>query len=531
MRSQRWFNLFAGVSFAAVGAGLAKGGGMAPGSIDPSFGDNGFVRLYYDTRLGMTTDDSGRTIQILRGDLGGGAFGPKWILVAGTAGPYVQITRLAMDGSLDPTFGANGVAFSARSNVSSFGGMVTMPNGDIVIGYADGYSGPDSDGKDFFIEVFTADGQPKNVGGDESPNQRWVDLSTNNANVGDNPCDFYFRDNRAQRLILTAEGGIVLVGDIATHDNDGNFYRRDLAFAEFNGGTYAPARAGGPCTSAGGLIGSFRFPPSWDADIADGAVHAAVSDIGAHVVLVGSADPRTDTDAAQFGVQNYRNLANHAEYADDYDVGMPQGYWQQRQSDFWQIRTEAEPGHFLLFGDAENGSFAGNVRRLPVIATTAPGVMSPLWFYPVGGAADTAIAVLDGQRLPGALDLLVLGAGRECTASNTCVSDWDSLAVGISNGQSVLNAYQPQPAFGNEGWVRYRVTDYDGSASTHAIAWSGAIQRGISADSDTDLYVVGEFRSDTDGHLDTFVTRLRLFNGGDPPWVIPADTIFLNGFD
>lgn len=504
---------------------------LPPGSIDTTFGDNGYVRLYYDDRLGTTTDDAGRTILIVRGDIGGGAFGPKWILVAGSAGRYVEITRLTMNGQVDPTFGANGVAFSARSNVSSFGGMVTMPNGDIVIGYADDYLGPDNDSKDFFIEVFTADGQPKNVGGDESPNQRWVDLSSNNANVGSQPCDFYYRENRAQRLILSAEGGIVLVGDIAVYDNDGNFYRRSIAFAEFNGGTYSPARPGTPCTSSGGRLDTYRLPPAFSQDVADGAVHAAVSDVGAHVVFVGATDPRGDADAMQFGVQNYRDLNGGYVYNDAYDIGMPFGHWQQRQSDFWQIRSEPQPGHFVMFGDAENGSFGGNARRLPVIATTSANTMTPLWFYPVGAASDTAIAVLDGQRLPGALDLMTIGAGRDCTAVNHCASDWNSFVVGVSNGQSVLNAYQPQGAFGTEGWVRYSVPDYDGSPAAHAIAWGGVIQGGITPTSDINLYVIGEFRSNVDGHLDTFVAKLRMLNGGDPPWYVPADTIFRNGFE
>jgi hypothetical protein len=512
-------------------AGTAGAVSLPPGTIDTGFGDSGFTRLYYDDRLGTTTDDAGRVIQIVRGDLGGGAFGPKWILVAGMAGRYAQITRLDMGGHIDPTFGANGVAFSARTNVSSFGGMVTMPNGDIVIGYADDYIGQDDDAKDFFIEVFTADGQPRNIGGDESPNQRWVDLSSNNANVGDNPCDFYYRENRAQWLILTAEGGIVLVGDIAVYDNDGNFYKRGAAMAEFNGGTYSPARPGTPCTSAGGRLDSLRRPPWTDGFVADGDVHSAVSDAGAHVLFVGSSDPRDDGEVAQFGLQNYRDLANGYVYNDAYDVGMPSGYWQQRQSDFWQIRTEPQPGHFVLFGDAESGTIGSSTRREPLIATTSANSLVPLWFHPVGAAADAAIAVVDGQRLPGALDLMVLGGGRDCTIANGCASDWNSFVVGVSNGQTLLNAYQPQPAFGSEGWVRHAVPDYDGTPSTHAIAWSGVMQRGIAANSDTSLYVVGEFRTDVDGHLDTFVAKLRMFNGGDPPWYVPADTIFRYGFD
>lgn len=530
MQTTRYSLIVSTFAFALI-AGAATATPLPPGSIDPSFGSNGFTRLYYDDRLGATTDDSGRTIRIVRGDLGGGAFGPKWILIAGTAGRYVQITRLSMNGQIDPTFGANGVAFSARSNVASFGGMLTMPNGDIVIGYADDYIGPDADSKDFFIEAFTADGQPKNIGGDESPNQRWVDLSSNNAVVGDNPCDFYFRESRAQKLILTAEGGIVLVGDIAVYANDGGFSRRDVAMAEFNGGTYSPARPGTPCTSAGGRLDSLRSTSWTIGDVADGDVHAAVSDVGAHVLFVGNTDPRNDADIARFGVQNYRDLANGYVYDDAYDLSIPAGYWRQRQSDFWQIRNEAQAGHFVLFGDAENGSIGAGVRRVPLIATSSANIMTPLWFYPVGAAANSVVGVFDGMRLADALDLMVIGAARDCVVANDCASDWNSIAVGVSNGQSLLNAYQPQPAFGNEGWVRYTVPDYDGSPSTHALAWSGVVQGGISLSSDTNLYVVGEFRTNADGRLDTFVAKLRVLNGGDPPWYVPADTIFRDGFN
>jgi len=501
---------------------------LPTGSLDPGFGDQGFVRLYFDDRLGATTDDRAKSIQVLRGDLGGGAYGPKWILVAGQAGRHVAITRLTMNGQIDPTFGANGVAFSARTNVASFGGMVVMPNGDIVIGYADDYTGPDSDSRDFFIEVFAANGQPKNIGGDESPNQRGVDLSSS-APVLNGRCSDYYRENRAQRLILTAEAGIVLVGDIAVYNVDGNFVRRDIATAEFNGGTYLPARPSLACTGAGGRLDAMRYPPAHDNFNGDGVIHAAVSDVGAHVLYAGSVDPVSDAEAAQLGLMNYRDLAIGYAYDDAYNLGMPEGYWRQRQSDFWQIRTDNQPGSFVLFGDAENGTLAGAVRRQPIIATVRANALQPLWFYPVGGAAEAMVAGLEGWRLPGARDLMLLGAAKPCSA-NGCSGEWDSFAVGVSNGATVLNAYQPQPAFGNQGWVRHRVRDYDGSPAANAIAWTGALQGNLFGSGDTDLYVAGEFRTSADNHLDMFVARIRVANAGDPPWVIPADVIFRDGF-
>lgn len=502
--------------------------GLPTGSLDPSFGDHGFVRLYFDDRLGTTTDDRAKSIQILRGDLGGGAFGPKWILVAGSAGRYVAITRLTMNGQIDPTFGANGVAFSARTNVSSFGGMVVMPNGDIVIGYADDYSGPDSDSRDFFIEAFASNGQPKNIGGDETPNQLSVDLSSS-APAANGRCSDYYRENRAQRLILTAENGIALVGDIAVYNDDGDFVRCDIATAEFNGATYAPARPTLACTGAGGRLDAMRYPPARDNINADAAVHAAVSDVGAHVLYAGSVDPVYDAQIAQLGAMNYRDLAIGYTYNDSYDLGVPEGYWQQRQSDFWQIRTDTRPGTFVLFGDAENGTVAGAVRRQPIVATAQANALQPLWFFPVGGAADSMVAGLEGWRLPGARDLMLIGASKSCSVAG-CGGDWDSFAIGVSNGSTVLNAYQPQAAFGDQGWVRHRVRDYDGNAASSAIAWTGVLQGNLFGNGDTDVYVAGEFRSSVDDHLDMFVAKVRVANAGDPPWVVPADTIFRDGF-
>lgn len=74
---------------------------LPPGSVDPGFGDVGFTGIQYNARLGATRDDSGPSIRIVCGDLSGGACGQKWILVAGLAGKYAEITRLKMDGQID----------------------------------------------------------------------------------------------------------------------------------------------------------------------------------------------------------------------------------------------------------------------------------------------------------------------------------------------------------------------------------------------------------------------------------------------
>lgn len=50
---------------------------------------------------------AGHWIEIVRGDLGGGASSPKWILVAGSAGGYVEIARREMNGRDDSAAGEN----------------------------------------------------------------------------------------------------------------------------------------------------------------------------------------------------------------------------------------------------------------------------------------------------------------------------------------------------------------------------------------------------------------------------------------
>lgn len=128
---------------------LADGGANATSALDPSFGDNGILRLY----VGPEYEAAG-AIELLPDGK---------ILIAGNthgkASPtnYGIVIRLNTDGSRDSTFGdAHGVAWFA-DGPEWVTDMVVQSNGRIVV------SGSDDSpfaGDDFELIAFTADGQP-----------------------------------------------------------------------------------------------------------------------------------------------------------------------------------------------------------------------------------------------------------------------------------------------------------------------------------------------------------------------------------
>ncbi len=497
---------------------LTRAGDLPLGSLDPSFGDNGIVRLFYETRPGSNgLDDFGKSIKIVYG--GFPIFGPQYLLVAGKAGKRIQITKLTMDGVLGSNFGDNGVVFSTRTNVDSFAGMELMPNGDIVIGYADDYVGPNADSKDFFIEVFEANGVPKNIGGPEVFNQRWVDLSNDFAF-----CDAEYRKATARQLLRTADGTVVVVGNQAITDGDGNFVRNEIDFAEFDGNSYAPVFAPEPfyCFSAGGQS---KYP--WDqftSKYIDGNdAWSAISHEQRNVIAVGNVRGAEGDFPASM---NNRDLSTSNFFeVYTFDLVLPLGFWRNRSSIFKQIRSE-NINQFKLFGSGENGVFTGQNRLQPIIATAAENSLQPNWFPGLGAATSTSIDITDGHVLSDER-LLVVGSAHGCNASS-CFGPTNSLVLGVSNGQLLLNNWLPENTFGNEGWVRHNVPDYSGFPTGESMSAESVLSRPLASTTELSLYVVGWFRNYQLNDIDTYVAKIRVRNS-TTTWL--TNYLFDNGFE
>ena len=109
--------ILAGSSTTAAGTRLAVAAYRADGSLDPTFGTGGIL---------LDDTDGGMDAQTIAGD----TFGQ--ILIAGNhADGEVEVARLDGDGSLDPTFGADGVVtlplrFAVGAVRPGFNGQVVV---------------------------------------------------------------------------------------------------------------------------------------------------------------------------------------------------------------------------------------------------------------------------------------------------------------------------------------------------------------------------------------------------------------------
>ncbi len=498
-------------------------GGPQPGDLVPGFGDgDGYKRIDFTDIAGPGSYDSGRSIVLIRSPLGV----VQKILVAGIAGGNrFGIVQLNANGSGDQTFGSGGRALSTRTNVRDFAGMVRMPNGDIVVGYSDDYSGT-NDSKDFFIEVFTAAGQPKAIGGPEVANQQYVDLSTSNpTDLG--ICNNVFRNAEATAMTVTEQGNVLIVGEQALTFN-GNAVDK-IAFAEFSAGTYAPARpAWGfrqECRTAGAGLGD----PTYGAQIF-GHARDVWAGAGGSVHVSGRRLSRPTGPAFKSASQTNVVLG-----ADNglFSTWLPSGFWEDAESSVNRIMLDPTgPGILLMFGERAGAAVGGGFRFEPLVALSQGQgpVMFPRLFLQQGPAAAATVALRDGARFPNSSQFWVLGSAAACEAGNNCARNYDSWVAGVSTGVSNTLTYESDLRFGDMGWVRKNVPGYDQvTPTTRSFAWRAALSRPTSALLATDLYVVGDFAFDqASGDYDWFVAKLRIFNSEA---IGPIDALFADGFE
>ncbi len=507
-----FMRLICSIFFAAFTSSLVSAQVIHPGQLVTPFGDgDGIKRIDFNDLTGAAFD-SARAVVLITNNFGV----TQKILIAGIAGGNrVGIVQLNANGSGDNAFGNNGRALSTRTNVKDFAGMVRMPNGDIVIGYADEYLGP-NDGKDFFIEVFSANGQPKNIGGPEVFNQQYVDLSTDQS-TGSNDCNLAWRENTARSLIATTEGNVLVVGEQMSYFANGDAFSLFHAFAEFNSSSYAPARAAwgqeSQCRSAGG-----------GAALTTSGITDAVSAGGNSIHVSGSG--RLVAGGERVGIQQNILLGQGGGIYSSY---MPSGFWSNAESAFHRIRLDPNNAStLLLYGDRESGSFGDGQLLRPLVGRSTGNTLTPLFFRAGGNAQSATVSIRDGNGIYGSDQFWVVGGAAECSVANNCARNWNSIVVGVSTGAALFDTYLPDQNFAGSGWLRLNIPNYSGDPTTNSFAWKGALQQPSSSFVPTELFVVGEFAFDAASNdYDWFVAKIRVTDST----LAPISLLFRDSFE
>jgi len=196
----------------AYGKGFAVVRLLRDGSLDPSFGDDGVVTTNFPTGPAVVTD------------LALGARGR--IVAAGFSEAWVAIARYRPDGSLDPTFGRDGIVLARyRNSPTGAEGLALEPDGGVIV------VGTAADRR-WVVARFSAAGRPVRRFGAGG----WATVNFGSGEEG------------ARDVALTTNGRIVVAGAGAQH----------LALARFRpDGTLDPQFGGGDGTVvAGGPVRS-----------------------------------------------------------------------------------------------------------------------------------------------------------------------------------------------------------------------------------------------------------------------------------
>lgn len=166
----------------------------ANGSLDTSFGTNGYYRFYanqpesHAVNVDMALSDDGSI------------FLTGTISIAGTNNTNFYIVKLTTDGSPDATFDGDGVLYSAAGSLSRTSHtIIVQPDGKPVIS-GSFVSGPYSD---WLVARYSATGAP--------------DLTFNTTGI--KSISFFDNPEEAKCLVLQPDGKIVIGGN-TTSDND-----------------------------------------------------------------------------------------------------------------------------------------------------------------------------------------------------------------------------------------------------------------------------------------------------------------------
>ncbi len=535
---------------------------IAPGDIDPNFGDNGWVRMRIDR--GDTPFDSARHVKVRseRGQQGDRPF----LYVAGIAGDRVAIAKYTLNGKPLPAFGDNGIAFSTRGRVGQLAGLELMENGDVVIAYSDQRS-DDPRVWDFFVEVFDANGRPRPI---QTLYNDWVPLPPVELNWrgADLICDgtlrymdetntFLYPDEvkfhgiAAYSLAQGPTGNLVVTGNATLETVYGSSSDFDYVVAstefDFAGGKYernrerglscheyddedddAPSlKPSGAHLFVPGIVPGWNYGDNYGMRVTD-------SVFSRDQLWLGGYDTQIifDPQPPYVFPWRFRDLGvamNAGSIGSDYCggsgcddfllTGVGRGeyiqgsYWDTRQSYLKSIAVEDERLYF--YGNTETAFYPGGNYHTPIISERLHAdstVLQPR-LLPLNSDLNNASALVEkGLRVDD--QHLLLGALNDCHEANNCGGLQDRFFVAMSASAPINGLYYGEdPRFGTQGSQAYAVPDDRGDRAQRVWAFDGVVvERGVD-NAARSLFVVGDFLpSDSNDPInyDWFITKIRL---------------------
>jgi hypothetical protein len=521
---------------------------IKPGEIDPSFGDNGWVRL--PINKGDTRFDSARTVKIQRERVGNEE--RHFIYAAGITGDRVAIAKFTLDGKPVPSFAENGVALSTRSRIEHFAGLELMDNGDLVVAYNDRLSDERSV-YDFYIEVFDRNGRPKPI--QQFPLPPPLGPSQINWRGGDFICDGTlrywdetglperrFRDIAAYSFTKAPNGNLVVTGNAVQEVRSSSFGK--IVSLQFSASDkYELNRESGvtcheydnedddsPTMIPSGAHVLSTYVPYAPFNTHTGIRVTDSSFVGEQLWLAGyetqyQYDPQPPPPLyfpwrfRSFGsVINAGNPRNGYCGGDDcglFDYSLSargeyiQGsYWDTRQSYLKSIAVEGE--RLYLYGDAETAFYPlGNYHTPIIVERLNPDstVLQPR-LLPLNAELSTTSAIVEkGLRVDN--QHVLLGALNDCYEANNCSGKQDRFFVAMSSSAPVNGLiYGADNRFGTQGSKGYRVP-----AAQRVWAFDGALVERSADNRARSLIVVGDYLaadSQDPFNYDWLITKIRL---------------------
>jgi hypothetical protein len=533
-----------------------------PGDIDPTFGDNGWVRLRLDR--GDTPFDSARHIK-LRSERGPQGERP-FLYVAGIAGDRVAIAKYTLNGKPLPAFGDNGIAFSTRRRIGQLAGLELMENGDVVIAYSDQRSDEPSVW-DFFVEVFDADGRPRPIQtlysgwplAPEQVNWRGADLICDGTlRYMDETDQFLYPETvkfhgiAAYSLALGPNGNLVVTGNATMQAVHGSYEHFDYVMGsiefDFAGGKYERNRERGlSCHEYDNEDDDTpTLTPSGAHIFVSGSIPGLNNDDNYGMRVTDSVFMRDQLWLSGYDTQiifdpqppyvfpwRFRDLGvamNAGSTGSDYCGGgygcddflltgfglgeyIQGSYWDGRQSYLKSLAAEDE--RLYLYGDAETTFYPGGNYHTPIISERLHAdstVLQPRLLTLNSELSDASALVEKGLRVDD--QHLLLGALNDCHEANNCGGKQDRFFVAMSASAPINGLYYGEDSrFGRQGSQAYAVPDHRGDRAQRVWAFDGAVvERGVD-NAARSLIVVGDFLpADSNDPIDYdwFIAKIRL---------------------
>lgn len=443
--------LAAGALSIATGAVSVTAAAALPGSLDPSFGHKGVVKLAADSP-GNNTDDEvavdpeGRIVVLTRSDADTSA-----------------LLRLTASGSLDPGFGGGGTVALPGG---PWEGLALAPGGKILVG------GETAEG--LTLARFAADGSPDpGFGGDGSVSLK-LPSPFPRGEPGELTQRFFQIAVRPDGGIVAlggvgrrAEAGVRLLGVLAAYQENGD---ADISFGEagrvllplpeaipppdfYQRFDHLALRGDGRILAGGDLHGrlavlGFRpdgsLDPSWDGD---GIVTSKIetyepdSGIGGSIGTVADLLPLADGRLIVVGEVNLLSLLPDGSV--DPGFGTGEGHIHTSEGPFGET-VEFSDG---LVDPHGNLVLAGELReRTAIVRATATGRFDPRFAGDGMAALDLSETRLPLRAAEGATGIALLPGGNVLSAGFAYAGKQSQLALAaLRNEEGELASCQGQP--------------------------------------------------------------------------------------